>query len=99
MYRRRRSIFGFTLTGVVNLSLTCFKVEEWWSRDCISLSVEFWAFGPGVVAEHCSLQHPIRCLKEPRTGWVKRRKGKLHWVSVIGPVSVLDVGLIENPAA
>ena len=32
MYRRRRAVFGFTSTGVVSLSLTCFKVEEWLSR-------------------------------------------------------------------
>ena len=32
MYRRRRSVLAFTLTEVVSLSLTCFKVEEWLSR-------------------------------------------------------------------
>jgi hypothetical protein len=51
------------------------------------------------VVEPCSLRRLIRCLKELRTGWVKRRRGKLHWVWVIGPISVLDVGLVENPVA
>jgi len=32
VYRRRRSVFDFTSTGVVCLALTCLKVEEWLSR-------------------------------------------------------------------
>jgi hypothetical protein len=61
--------------------------------------VEFWPFGPVVVAEPSTLRRPIRCLREPRSGCVKRGRGKVRCVSVIGPVSVLDVGLVENPAA
>jgi len=59
-------------------------------------------FGPGVVeveAESSSLRRPICCLKEPRTGWVRGRRWKLHWSSVLGPISVLGVELVENPAA
>ena len=32
MYRRRRSVFDFTSTGVVSLALTCLRFEEWLSR-------------------------------------------------------------------
>ena len=59
-------------------------------------------FGPGVVevkAVSCSLRRPIRCLKESRIGWVKRRRWKLRCSSVLGPVSVLGVELVGNPAA
>jgi len=59
-------------------------------------------FSPGVVgveAEPCSLQRLTHCLKELQTGWVRRRMWRLHWSSVLGPVSVLGVELVENPAA
>ena len=58
-------------------------------------------FGPGVVEVEvgsCSLRRLIRCLKEPRIGWVRRRRWKLRWSSVLGPVSVLGVELVGNPA-
>ena len=98
MYRRQ-SVLDFTSTLEVSLSLLASRWRNGCRKDYIPLSVEFWSFCPEFLAKPWSLRCLIRCLKEPQTGWATRRTGKLCLKLVVGPVSVLDVGLVENPAA